>query len=262
MGILFQCPKCERPLNVGDQFAGQPGLCPNCRKSISVPAESEIMHAEFQTRLNVWSRQQQMDDLESGSIDITSGDSATLASPAPPASQRKPKTAKTPLTAAPVVTLKPIDVGGVAGIATESQKVADGISTKFSSGAPDLLGDSGQAVWFVRPPSGGQFGPASAKLLRQWIHEGRITGDSFVWCEGWDNWQIAGDVFPVIAGKASPETIAEGNSDTVTATRTRTAYMKARRRRTMRNTIGLVFGTLVVIGLIVVLLLVINNQSG
>lgn len=220
------------------------------------------MQADFRTLLNGWSRRQQMDDLESGSIDITSDEVPVFATQAKPAPPRKPKTTKTPSAVAPVVTLKPIDVGGVASITTESRKVGDAISTKFSSGAPDLLGDSGQAVWFVRPPSGGQFGPASAKLLRQWIHEGRITGDSFVWCEGWDNWQIAGDVFPAIAGKASPESITDGNSDRVTAAKTRTAYMKARRRRTIRNIVGLVIGTVVVIALVFVLLAIINNQSG
>ena len=259
MGILFHCPECERPLNVGEKLAGQPGLCPNCRKSIKVPAESEIMKAEFRTRLNAWTRKQQLDQMDSGTIEISPSEIVKASAgpvSAPPKSIDKKSSGP-----APVVTLKPIDVGGVPELASESKLVGDGLSAKFSSGAPDMLNDSGPAVWFVRPPSGGQFGPASANLLRQWIEEGRVSGDSYVWCEGWDNWQIAGDVFPAVARKVSPESITPGNSDQVTATRTRTAYMKARKRRTMRNVIGLVAGTAVVIILIVVLLVVVGNRA-
>ena len=260
MGILFHCPDCERPLNVGSQFAGKPGICPNCRSSISVPIDSEIVKAEYQTRLNAWSRRQTESDANPEEIDFVPCDSGQ-----PVLSRNSERSTKTrsnsPAVVAPVVTVKPIDVGGIAAVATESQIVGDGLSARFSAGAPNLLEDNGQAVWFVRPPSGGQFGPASAKLLRHWIQEGRITGDSYVWCEGWDNWQNAGEVFPEIASKVSIDSITSVNSDEVTATKTRTAYIKARQRRTMRNVIGLIVGTVVVIALIVVLLVIVRNQG-
>lgn len=249
MGVLFHCSNCERPLNVGEQFAGQAGMCPNCRETINVPFESEIRAVDFRNLLNVWSKQQKTDSLESGTIDIETASSSG------PVSTKQKAAAGT----VPVVTLKPINVGG---IVTESEKVANGISDKFSAAAPDLMNDSAKAVWFIRPPTGGQFGPASANLLRQWIQEGRVTGDSYVWCEGWDNWQLAADVFPAIASKISTESIATANADAVTAARTRTAYMKARKRRTMWNTIGLVVGSVVVIGLIVALFIVFKNNAG
>ena len=53
---------------------------------------------------------------------------------------------------------------------------------------PDPLDEDSQAVWYVRPPSGGQFGPADADVMRTWMKEGRVTADSLVWREGWRDW--------------------------------------------------------------------------
>lgn len=62
--------------------------------------------------------------------------------------------------------------------------------------APDPLAEAGNVVWYVRPPSGGQFGPATADIMRNWIAEGRISADTLVWREGWRDWQEAREVFP------------------------------------------------------------------
>jgi hypothetical protein len=59
------------------------------------------------------------------------------------------------------------------------------------------------ATWFVRPPSGGQFGPARGEVMRKWITGGRVTADSLVWREGWTDWLNATEVFPTL-GKPAP----------------------------------------------------------
>ncbi|MGA2796290.1 MAG: DUF4339 domain-containing protein [Thermoguttaceae bacterium] len=59
----------------------------------------------------------------------------------------------------------------------------------------DPLSEAGDVVWYVRPPSGGQYGPAAGKLMRQWLNEGRISPDTLVWREGWRDWQQASAVF-------------------------------------------------------------------
>jgi hypothetical protein len=61
------------------------------------------------------------------------------------------------------------------------------------------------AKWFVRPPSGGQFGPAPAGLLMSWIAESRVTADSLLCQEGVGHWQMASDLLPELFATASPD---------------------------------------------------------
>ena len=64
------------------------------------------------------------------------------------------------------------------------------------------------ATWYVRPPSGGQYGPAPTDLLRQWIEEGRVAASSLLWRDGWPQWRTASESFPELAtrlpGAGSP----------------------------------------------------------
>jgi hypothetical protein len=60
----------------------------------------------------------------------------------------------------------------------------------------DPLSEAPDMVWYVRPPSGGQYGPAPAPTMRLWIEEGRVPPDSLVWREGWRDWQQASATFP------------------------------------------------------------------
>lgn len=74
--------------------------------------------------------------------------------------------------------------------------------------APSLLDDP-IAVWYVRPPSGGQYGPASGELLRNWISESRITASSLVWRDGWAQWRTASEVLAEFGAKEQgPVTVA------------------------------------------------------
>jgi hypothetical protein len=66
------------------------------------------------------------------------------------------------------------------------------------------LAEAGDMVWYVRPPSGGQYGPAASSVMRGWIQEGRVSTDSLVWREGWRDWQEAGRVFPQLSQGAGP----------------------------------------------------------
>ena len=59
-------------------------------------------------------------------------------------------------------------------------------------------------VWYVRPRTGGEFGPADGPLMKRWIGEGRVAGDSLVWCEGWEDWKNAALVFPELDNNSPP----------------------------------------------------------
>lgn len=67
------------------------------------------------------------------------------------------------------------------------------------AGTADPLVEEPDAVWYVRPPSGGQFGPADGNAMRDWLKDGRITADALVWREGWPDWVEAVTVFPKLA---------------------------------------------------------------
>jgi GYF domain 2 len=66
----------------------------------------------------------------------------------------------------------------------------------------DPLAEAPEASWYVRPPSGGQYGPAKPHTIREWLAQGRITADSLVWREGWPDWKLAGATFPSLGGPA------------------------------------------------------------
>jgi hypothetical protein len=74
------------------------------------------------------------------------------------------------------------------------------------AGLADPLAAAGNVVWYVRPASGGQFGPATADVMRSWLIEGRVATDTLVWREGWREWLEAGRIFPQL----SPEPMIPG----------------------------------------------------
>jgi hypothetical protein len=69
---------------------------------------------------------------------------------------------------------------------------------------PDPIDDAPDAIWYVRPPSGGQYGPARGDIMRKWVQEGRVSADSLVWREGWDDWLTASEVLPSLRGSVTP----------------------------------------------------------
>jgi len=73
-----------------------------------------------------------------------------------------------------------------------------------ASSGHDPIAESPDAVWYVRPPTGGQFGPADGTIMRRWLNEGRVSADALVWREGWPDWKSAGPVFPSLEGPDLP----------------------------------------------------------
>ncbi len=67
----------------------------------------------------------------------------------------------------------------------------------------DPIAEAPAAVWYVRPPSGGQYGPAKGDVMRKWIAEGRVSSDSLVWREDWSDWREAGPLFASLATPAA-----------------------------------------------------------
>lgn len=56
-------------------------------------------------------------------------------------------------------------------------------------------------TWYVRPADGGQFGPATTEVFHQWIEDGRVAVDSWVWRTGWADWRAGGEALALIADR-------------------------------------------------------------
>ena len=60
--------------------------------------------------------------------------------------------------------------------------------------------DDPQRTWHMTAADGAQFGPASGMEVIDWLTKERISLDSHVWCDSWEDWRAAGDVFPQLVG--------------------------------------------------------------
>lgn len=198
MGIKFLCPNGHK-MNVKAFLAGKRGKCPKCGASVRIPQETPASDSG--------------EDL--------------LGDPAEPASAPSPEIAvsvapSTAATAYAAPTVRPILPVGAPAIPTvptmapgyqpAGPAVMRGpqpVSTPLPMGA-DPISQAPNSIWYVRPPSGGQYGPARGDIMRKWVSEGRVSGDSLVWREGFPEWKSAGQLFPSLAGVGTAATPAAG----------------------------------------------------
>lgn len=215
MGIRFFCPNGHK-LNVKAFQAGQRGICPVCGTKVQIPLES--------TRPGSSRRKTKGDRAGTGYDQRLAGAELEAASfPSPPVSmaapdppgQELPSVDKTPnhIAAPSTPATEPHSGHGAAqpaaapsplflnhGEPTAAKVASFGTDTGVSPADPappatDPLSDSADLVWYVRPPSGGQYGPATSPIMRAWISEGRVPPDALVWREGWRDWRQASTVF-------------------------------------------------------------------
>ncbi len=148
-----------------------------------------------------------------------------------------------------------------------------------------------QAKWFVRPATGNQYGPAPSESMWQWLGENRIGTDSLVWCEGWPEWLVAGEVFAdffascqaderldaatasknamdhAASGAGSGEVREPATATSLSATQSSPATSLSDRNRSTRKqrrrrnyTIMIAVLSVIMISLIVALAVVLSNQ--
>jgi hypothetical protein len=179
MGIRFYCPNGHK-MNVKTFQAGLKGICPTCGATMQIPLES--------TRPS--SRQERAE---------ARAESPDAAVPVPNTVVDMPSPT-TPASAANA-TPSPISHPATSAAADHASAPATFAAAPSApaSAAADPLAAAGNLVWYVRPPSGGQFGPATGDIMRTWLAEGRVSANTLVWREGWREWQAAGDVFPQLS---------------------------------------------------------------
>lgn len=220
MGIRFHCHMCNHSLHVKDFLAGKRGKCPNCNGSFRIPKGGDGYSLSI-------------DELAKSDSAIVSAirpktpSSTKPAHPEPKAPQPTPAIQATQPnsekeTAAKKVTTKPDSASrerskkalpGEKGekldktpkSVAQPTAVAPGPSSPAGHRAlPPSIASLQNVQWYVRPPSGGQFGPADTTLLATWIDENRITADSYLWRDGMEQWQLASELLPEVFPTPTP----------------------------------------------------------
>ncbi len=186
MGVRFSCHVCSKKLNIKEELAGRRGICPACSARIRIPVED----ADFSTAV---------DDPKpalAATAGDTSGSSNGSSVPEPTNGAAVKQRANKP-----------------------ESKQAPSISGRI-----DALDGEPTSTWYVRPPSGGQYGPADGDTLRDWIKEGRVASNSLLWRDGWPQWREAKNALLEIAdqlpsAESAPDTpISTPNNQTVEKT--------------------------------------------
>ena len=171
MGIRFACHLCSHPLNVKNDLAGRVGVCPECRGRFRIPLADSTSS-------------QPLRQPENGNAAGTSPQAARGSGDTFPQRQTV--------------------VAGDEQVLDETARAASEVSSGGDAAARSPL-DQSAAQWYVRPPAGGQYGPATGEVMRLWISENRITPSTLVWRDGWPQWRSAREVLPELGnGPASP----------------------------------------------------------
>lgn len=93
--------------------------------------------------------------------------------------------------------------GGVASnpsVAVSPTASPSAVRKNVPGANPPPAAPSPPAAWYIRPAGGGQFGPASDELFAQWIAEGRVSADSWVWRNGWTDWRASVEALREFSG--------------------------------------------------------------
>src|SRR3954471_6078756 len=150
----------------------------------------------------------------------------------------------------------PVKSNGAGRVAAPAATAAPAGHAAAGASADDPIAEAPAAIWYVRPPSGGQYGPARGEIMRKWIAEGRVSSDSLVWREGWTDWQNAGKLFPVLqaAGTATPAAATAAVSTTVPISARSSIRTATRYQEKKRETNSLAVGILVSLGVVCLVL--------
>jgi hypothetical protein len=216
MGIKFHCPNGHK-LNVKSFLAGKKGVCPKCGTKVRIPTASEA-------------------DLVDSDVEETDA-----------APEATAKSNGSGVVAAPAISAAP------SGSAPAEPAAARLVGTAETD---DPIDAAPAAIWYVRPPTGGQYGPARGEIMRKWIAEGRVSSDSLVWREGWTDWQNAGKLFPTLqaAGATSTTTTMPTVSTTVAMSPRSSSRAATRYESKKRDNSSLAIAILVGLGVVCLIL--------
>ena len=246
MGIRFTCSHCGHELNVKSHLAGRRAFCPKCEGRLTIPDNSSMSQAGSK-----------VDDIASLDKSTEVGESIPISSNA--SSSNIPQLG--PLTKQEIVPVAKVLEGGQKEVEFFSlDQPGDKVSTQNAS-TLDPFEEAPDAVWYVRPPAGGQFGPASKELIKKWLSEGRVSHDSHVWREGWPDWKSASETFVQTFGATKSEAIDTAKSSGLSKSlASQKLYIKRKRRRNTLGIVVILLGILIIVALTIVLVIVLQSN--
>lgn len=165
MGVRFACHACGKRLNIKSELAGRRGICPACSVRFRIPAH---------------------DTQTSTPIDASEGPGTDGSSVS---DSQRPRSANRPATANSATASERSSSGEERSSVAPSRPPQPGAKSRRPS-LDEILGGA-STTWYVRPSSGGQFGPADGPTLGQWITEGRVADSAMLWRDGWPEWRSA-----------------------------------------------------------------------
>jgi hypothetical protein len=171
-------------MHVKDFQAGKRGKCPHCNKSFRIPVESTDYSIPI------------LDGKSESMADAPARSTAVVA-------KSVDKETRTPSQSAPS---NPTESPAASSAKQQSDKrssLPSGANTSNPQTIPNAFATAPNAAWYVRPPSGGQYGPADQQLLQLWILENRVTGDSLLWREGQTQWIPSATLLPELYSNES-----------------------------------------------------------
>ncbi len=203
MGIRFYCPNgCK--LHVKAFQAGKRGICPHCGCSVDIPLQSTRPSSKKKPsaspKVNEFSQEGQVEKA-GGQVSSFGGYGDGAAVPRKKGLRPVPEPLGMEPPPLPSLASEAAPVQGTgellpAGSLHSPAAIPLNVPSSPSPSTSDPFGESPNATWYVSPPSGGQFGPATNEVMRTWLAEGRIPPESMVWRDGWTDWKTARDVFP------------------------------------------------------------------
>ena len=184
MGIRFACHVCQKQLNIKRDLAGRRGVCPQCQSRFRIPVED----SEQSTPVDAVRIVQPEPVSPSGQVAaavMADNEVRTQAAVSTPAVS-EPAVSEPAMNAA----AKPL---------AHPQSPQETGARHIAAGS--ILEEEPNATWYVRPPSGGQYGPASTDELREWIGQGRVAASALLWRDGWPQGRDAGEALPELTDK-------------------------------------------------------------
>lgn len=190
MEIRMPCTHCGKVLLIKDASTIRVGICPNCHRKVTIPASATHNTPSKPSDTPLAS-------MKRGSK------SAPKVIPRPPGGGKATDSSETKSNSrSDSVAGKSDSSRRLAGSRDAAKKSSTPPQTQAAPPGLDPLTESPDAVWFVRSPGGGQYGPASNQVLQEWISQGRVGTQSLVWRDGWADWLPAERVFQSLVDSA------------------------------------------------------------